>query len=544
MKKRLLSALLCVTMVAALLSGCGNQQKETEPENKPAEEQEQVDDVAAEDYEVSYPVVDEPITVKGLVLNNGRDFTNGRIVWDKVAEITGVNFEWIVLDKEAFSTYLAGGDWDFDFIHYRSLDDTLINDYGVEGGMFANYYDYLEYMPNLQQLFEDYPEAEKAVREINGEIYRLPQVELSATATQVRPYYRTDILEEAGLEVPTTVDEFTNVLKVLKEKNGGKTAWCPAGLDEASYWGVMLYAAFGTSVTADFDDDGNGNVIYNRTSEQYKHYLEYMNMLYEEKLIDQEYLTVDGQYTLALAQAGETAFFGGEAHSLTEADFSDGVVHLDVMAPLTSEYDSTQTVLAQLPVSKNGFFLNAESENLVPLVKALDIMFAVDEVVEGSGLNGESFTYGMEGEHYVLNADGTYETVTPEGYDGSFTDFQYNELIIDNAGRATALEGYVTATAGNGQARQLGFKNNVFPYACDNSEVFPSSFLKFTSEEQSVITNKFTDIQSYVNEMKSKFITGVEDIDTTWDEYVQGLEDRGLSDVLEVYQAAYDRWNQ
>ena len=539
MKKRLLSALLCVAMVASLVVGCGAKE-ETAAEDPAATEE--VAEEATEEEGTLYPVVEEPITVRGLI-QSGRDFSNNRIVWEKVAEITGVNFEWVVLDEEAFATYLAGGDWDFDFIHWKGLDATLVNDYGVEGGMFANYYDYLEYMPNLQQLFEDYPEAEKAVREINGEMYRLPSVEISATATQVRPYFRTDILEEAGIAVPTTTEEFYEALKTLKEKTG-KAAWCPANLKESEYWGPMLFGAFGTAVTADFDDDGNGNVIYNRISDQYKYYLEFMNKLYEEGLINQEYLTVDGQYTLALAQSGETAFLGGEAHSLTEADFADGEIHLDVMAPLTSEYDDTQIVLAQLPVAVNGFFLNAESENLVPLVKALDIMFAVDEVAEGSGLNGMSFTYGMEGEHYILNDDNTYELVTPEGYDGSFTDFQYNELITSNCGRATALEGYVTSTPGNGQARQLGFKNNVFPYACDNSEVFPSSFLKFTAEEQSVLTNKFTDIQAYVDEMKSKFITGVEDIDTMCDTYVKGLEDRGLQEVIDVYQVAYDRWNQ
>lgn len=541
MKKRLLSALLCAAMVASLMVGCGSS-KEQEAEQPATNDVVDVAETTAE--EVTYPVVDEPITVKGVIIGGTRDYSNGRLVWDKVSEVTGVNFEWVVVDKEAIATFLAGGDWDFDFILSKSLDATLVSDYGVEGGMFANYYDYLQYMPNLQQLFVEYPEAEKAVREINGEMYRLPQVEVSPTATQVRAYYRADLLEEAGIPVPTTVDEFADALRTLKEKNGGKAAWCPAGLEEANYWGSMLYSAFGTSVTADFDDDGNGNVVYNRNSEQYKHYLEFMHMLYEEKLINQEYLTVDGQYTLALAQSGETAFLGAEAHSLTGADFADGEIHLGVMAPLTSEYDNTQTVLAQLPVSVNGFFLNAESENLVALSKAFDIMFAVDEVVEGSGLKGQSFTYGIEGEHYKLNDDNTYDTIIPEGFEGSYTDFQYNELIVDNAGRATELEGYITSTPGNGQVRQIGFRDNVFPYACDNSEVFPSSFLKFTADEQSVITNKFTEVQSYVTEMKSKFITGVQDIDTSWDSYVQGLEDRGLSDVIEVYQAAYDRWNQ
>lgn len=548
--KKLLALLLAAAMSVGCLAGCGQTEVTSTETGKASTETEVVEStntsetIEADVYEVTYPVVDEPITVTGLIVNTqGRDYSENRWVWDKVSEITGINFEWIEIDKDARSTYLAG-DWEFDFIISKDWKANIINDYGVVGGMFANYYDYLEYMPNLQKLFEDFPEAEAVVREINGEIYRLPAVEISATATQIRPYYRTDLLEAAGLTVPKTVDEFYNTLKVLKEKNGGAAAWCPRNLKEDSYFGGMLFAAFGTKVSPDFDDDGTGKVIFNRTSEQYKHYLEFMNKLYEEELIDQEYLTVDSQYALGLAQAGQTVFLGDEAHSLKEADFADGVVHLGVLEPFTSEYDSTQTVLAQLPVKAHGFFLNKESEYLVPLVKAFDIMFAEEEVVEGSGLKGQSFTYGMEGRDYILNDDMTYDLVVPEGYSGSFTDYQYNELIVDNCGRATELAGYVTSTPGNGQARQLGFVSNIFPYACDNSEVFPASFLKFTEEEQAVITSKYADVEAYVKEMKNKFITGVEDIDTMWDAYVKGLDERGLQDVIAVYQASYDRWNQ
>ncbi len=346
------------------------------------------------------------------------------------------------------------------------------------------------------------------------------------------------------MEVPKTVDDFYNCLKVLKEKNGGKPAWCPRGLGEASYFGGMLYAAFGPDVNADFDADENGKVVYNRTSEQYKHYLEFMNKLYEEGLIDTEYLTVDNQYCLSLAQAEQTVFYGQEAHSFTADMFDDGQFHLSCLPPLTSEYDDTQTVLAQLPVMLNGFYINAETEYAEELCRAFDIMFATEEVVEGSGLEGQSFLYGMAGRDYVMNDDGTYEQVTPEGYGKSYTDYQYNELIFTNAGRATKLEGYITSTPGNGQARQIAFRDHVFPYASDNSEVFPTSFLRYTEDEQNVITGKMTDVQSYVNEMKSKFISGVADIETEWDAYVKGLDARGLQEVIKVVQASYDRWNQ
>ena len=43
--------------------------------------------------------------------------------------------------------------------------------------------------------------------------------------------------------------------------------------------------------------------------------------------------------------------------------------------------------------------------------------------------------------------------------------------------------------------------------------------------------------------MEGRFITGVSDVEKDWDSYCATLETMGLQEVLEVYQAAYDRWN-
>ena len=538
--KKLLAGLLAALMLVSM-AGCGAGKEAPATEAAKATEKANDPTVATEVVEAAYPLVDEPITVTGLTACFN-DIDDGRKVWDMVADLTGVKFEWIQVDEETLPIILASGDWEFDFIHYN-LDSTLIADYGVDGAMFADYNDYLKYMPNLQATFEEYPVALKAVTQENGAIYNLPNIVEAATGTQVRPYFNPQALEDAGLSVPTTVDEFYNCLKVLKEKNG-VAAWCPTYLAEDSYFGSMLYAAFGDDVNPDFADDGNGNVIFNRTSDQYKHYLEFMNKLYEEELIDQEFLTAEYQYLVGQMNDGNTAFWGQEAHALTADVFEDGELHLDVLAPLTSEYSSTQKVLAQLPVSQGGFFLNAESPYLKELAQVFDIMYATEEVAEGTGLLGESFTYGQEGVDYILNDDGTYEQHVPEGYEGSFTDYQYKELVFLNAGLETRLADYVTSTPGNGQVRQKGFIKNIFPYACDLSEVFPANYLKFTEDEQYVITSKYADVKEYVDEMKAKFITGVADIETDWDAYIDGLYARGLEDVLAVYQSSYDRWNQ
>jgi putative aldouronate transport system substrate-binding protein len=99
----------------------------------------------------------------------------------------------------------------------------------------------------------------------------------------------------------------------------------------------------------------------------------------------------------------------------------------------------------------------------------------------------------------------------------------------------------VTATEGNGRARQLSYVENALPY---QYEYFPSSFLAFTPDELSVINVKFTDIETYVKEMRDKFITGVNNVGTDWDEYVATVKKMGIDEVLAVYQAAYDRWNK
>lgn len=43
--------------------------------------------------------------------------------------------------------------------------------------------------------------------------------------------------------------------------------------------------------------------------------------------------------------------------------------------------------------------------------------------------------------------------------------------------------------------------------------------------------------------MEVEFISGSKDIDAEWDNFVTQLDQMGLQDCVEVYQAAYDRFN-
>lgn len=63
----------------------------------------------------------------------------------------------------------------------------------------------------------------------------------------------------------------------------------------------------------------------------------------------------------------------------------------------------------------------------------------------------------------------------------------------------------------------------------------------FTDEEEAAINELRTTINSYINETIALFSTGAMNIETDWDSYVQSLYDMGLELYLTTSQAAYDR---
>ncbi|MBQ2803736.1 MAG: hypothetical protein IJF07_07545, partial [Lachnospiraceae bacterium] len=539
MKKKMLSLLLAAAMVVSVCA-CGNSEETQKTESSETQQRtEQSSEVksevteSVEEEKPLYPLVDTPITVKGVYIGTNASDKMDRIVWNEVSELTGINIEWEVIPKEALATYLASGEWP-DFFH-GTLDNSILYDYGVLGGKFVNYLDYLDVMPHFVNACEDYPMLGKGSVMANGEMYHLLRVDNSVTSTAVRSYVDTSVLDKAGVAMPTTVEELEQALRDLKAFYG-EPSFIPKIIDYVNDWGNMLYAAFGTGCSPTWDVDDNGQVYYAATTEQMRLYYTYMNNLYDEGLIHRECATLDASTIKELELSGKVAFID-RAGSSVPAD-ENGVWHITSAPVLTSQYDSTKEVLGNTYVSAvNSFYINSESKYVKELCQMIDISYAEEEVVEGSGLLGQSFIYGIEGEHWQRNGDNTYSFFWPEEY-ASFNKFQTAELIWANLGRADALAGMVTDTPSNNQARQMGFAKEIIPYMEENP--FPEGFLVFTEDQQYVIDNKWTEIETYVNQMRVEFITGVTDIETGWDTYIETLTRMGIDEVVAVYQEAYE----
>jgi len=74
-------------------------------------------------------------------------------------------------------------------------------------------------------------------------------------------------------------------------------------------------------------------------------------------------------------------------------------------------------------------------------------------------------------------------------------------------------------------------------------DVFYTSHLRLTEDERDIYTDAWVDIDKYLTEMNAAFITGQMDIEAEWETYLKELDVRGLQDVIDIYQAALDRYN-
>jgi hypothetical protein len=75
--------------------------------------------------------------------------------------------------------------------------------------------------------------------------------------------------------------------------------------------------------------------------------------------------------------------------------------------------------------------------------------------------------------------------------------------------------------------------------ALKNVDDFP--LLVYTTDEASERASLVTDVNLYLSQSLTQFISGEINIDTGWDNYVRTLEQMRASRLLAIDQAVYDR---
>lgn len=347
---------------------------------------------------------------------------------------------------------------------------------------------------------------------------------------------RGDWLEELGMEVPTTMDEWHDVLTAFKEEKGAAapfTYWYGSqGLTDNNPFAY----AYGAPRNFYIGDDGS--VHYGAVEDGYREYLQTMNRWMSEGLIDVDLATLtNDQVSAKITNGTAGASFGWCGSSLgtwtgagrtTEEDFTL------VPAPYPSVEKGTKPEFGQ----KDNDFVNmgcavitTSCENVELAARLLD--YAYGE--EGHML----FNFGIEGVSYTMESG---EPI-------------YTDLILKNPDLSIthAMSGYIRANYNGPFVQDEAYADQYYTLDeqkealavwsdtnADKHIIPPVTPTVDESKEQAQIMNE---INTYRDEMTLKFILGNKSFDE-WDDYVETIKGMNLDRVLEIQNAALERYQE
>lgn len=548
--KKILALILALTMILSM-AACGasntDEPKATDPApvettaNKPTEPVVQEPKTNAERYPLKSDKTFDIVAGNDIFGDDG-----ATLVTDAMQKATGVDVDWSYMTAEQIQLALTGKDLpDAIFLYASIMDKATMYEYG-QGGYFVNFMDYLDIMPNFSAVIKANPEALKVVQNEDGSVYCLPTLTVTSTGFNNLLFYRTDMMKEIGWEkAPATTDEFIQYVKDLQDHYGK---------DDPDFIAVNAYAAnrmgwstkrimsyffpsFGELLLTEMTVDSNGKVVLGAATEQYKHLMEFMNELWESGAFNTNIYSQEATASQALAAGNHVAIVTDH-----NGHTADGYANMSVLAPLTSEYQTTPHWY-KAPSCSWGRInaISTQCEDIETMVKWFDAWYAPAT----DPLNAEGTLYGITpwlGEigvdHSLDDATGIYAELAHEGIEmGKFLASESFQTAL-YSGYEGGLFPYSSAPVNGVGVKGQGTINNLWPYA---ETPFDLTTLVLTQDETDTYNDAWTDINAYIAETTAKFISGETDVETGWDAYIKDLEKMGLQDVIDVYQAAYDR---
>ena len=504
---------------------------------------------------------------------------NGMKLIKKVArEQFGIEFELqeVIGGDENFkailNTMLAGGTNVPDVIRYDLPIETVNQMY--ENKQVLNLSDYAEYMPDIVQTFEDIPSLQQNNCNADGDIVRIPGISYNVQHVTNWGNIRVDWLNELGMEVPTTTEEFKAVLKAFQDNdmngNGKKDELYFAYYEPMNVSLAPAFGAYGiTQAKNSWYADAQGNVYAAMLTDEAKEYVSYVADMFSEGLFWTESFTDTGTQAMMLysenCRAGQ---FGSYWDSLLQSldAYSYGRPdEYNPMLPLTDgQHDqkimvkhyggsNTITLTADCPAPERvvAFFNWCYSE------EAHTIIYSGESEEQSVYFESVPVTELLPAEicaQLDLKGDETCTRMTEAGEELSATQSNIYGYLggqlglwpsksIDTA-TEIAVDYYSSYDQVAARSSSDVIMNNTYlNWPGQEGNSINNLALAVATDEQNDVLVEHADLFVYMDEMYKKFMTGVEPM-SNWDAFVAECYNLGMNDVLAVIQARYDALNQ
>ena len=557
--RKTLALVMALVMTMMLLAACGSSGGAGGVASAPVE-------IPEGGY--TFPLA-EKAEISGLTRfpANTESEPNNRTIYKRLEEKTNVHVNWKAIQADQWGDKIALEMANIktlpEFISPAGLGDADILKYAKQGVIIPlEEYITPELMPNLCKVFEQAPEYKDMCTDENGHIWTLPWIEqlgVGKTAIQTignMPFINTAWLDFLGLKMPTTVDEFEQVLLAFRDHAAelkehfnidGDIIPLACIVNGGNEDCRVLCNGFGEGY-GDPDDwrhiviTDDKQVICAATTQGWRDGVEWLHKLYTEGLFDPDAFTQEWSTYVAKGKSGRygVCFSWDVANivGLTMADIQNGTAG---WAPLPMLKADTVNLTPNTGSLTSGFdrgrgaVVTANAKNPALICAWLDQMYdPIQSPQNNWGTYGEDDGFDI----FVMGTNDKGEPMLQHADLGDHSPVEVREAeMVD--GPLAVLDSYygVYVTCPDDAKYRLDWIKDIYTPDMHTKYVFPNVLM--SSDDTKEISNLLADIDKCIETARANAImNGFSDAD--WNKLQADLQAYKVDQLLAIFQKYVD----
>ena len=343
---------------------------------------------------------------------------------------------------------------------------------------------------------------------------------------------RKDLLDQAGLDIPETYDDWYEML----------TAYKNMGVEIPCYnlgdMGGLLFGGWGLEYNwIDFMNNPyfqiDGQAQFSPFAENFKPMLETFHKWYSEGLVMEDFYSMhDMSDTQAKEYNGVTATWVCYANAVNVFKNNttiEGAEAVPIPNPVQNKGEHIHIATSDSLVGNDCGAISTQCEYPELATQWLDFWY--------SPKGSELLNYGVEGVSFEYNASGEPEFtdvvlnneygLTTEAIQALYLGYNFAGLFDPTVMLATYDQGQLTAM-------------DVWTSNIDSDWNYPMG-ASLTAQESEEYNGYYSDISTYLSTEVVGFVTGARDLGT-FDDFIDTLKSMGADRCLEIRQASLDRY--
>ncbi len=544
----MLIGLLCLSLALTACTATTQESRDTSPLDE--------DSITEGDDIVSppgtFPIVDEPVTLRVFATPRlwVEDMsTNYTTLWYE--EKTNVHIEWIIGGGDAaerINLILASQTDLPDAFMVGGMSQERLSLYGSQGVFLA----LNEYIDNLgvgiKKIFEYNPGVRGQITAPDGNIYGLPAYnECYHCDFSQKAWINQKWLDNLGLDIPTTTEEFYNVLKAFKENdandNGDPNDEIPMAAN-ANDWNTSLDGflmnpfIYNQGRNTDRLLWENGQWVPAFTKPEWQEGIRFIKRLYQEGLIFEEAFITD-RAQIRMLTGNPTGNLIGFMPAAVPVQFVDIATETKEeyvpLAPLEGPTGLRQTAQYTGGVGQGAFVITNACEYPEVAFRWADGMYSNYDDWIWMGEKDVDWSEAKEGEVGLDGKPASFKPILPYGEPQNKWWGGFNPVFITQAQRNAEV--FSLGVWSQEKILYDATKELYEPFGPE--KLFYPLFMKESLIEEA--SDLRTTIREYVEESIARFVTGDLDIDSDWDRYLSELNSIGLDRMLQILNEEYER---